>query len=270
MTGRDRTVILVVGVLAAIVGGWLVFIQPKRDEAGRLGRQIAAEQRVLAGQQAAVAAGQIARRRYSAYYAELARLGEAVPSDDEVPSLIVQVQSAARAAGIDFRSLQLASGAGSATPAAPAAAAASGSSATTSGAASGVAANGLPPGVSTSTGGVSTSTGGLPEEPFTFTFTGSFFRLANFLGRLQRFVTATDDRVSVSGRLMTLNSISFGAGPAGFPQISAQVSATTYLVPGAQLGAGTGTAATTPASTTPGASSAVTLTPSATVTPGVR
>jgi hypothetical protein len=79
---------------------------------------------------------------------------------------------------------------------------------------------------------------------------------------------ATNKQVNVSGRLMTLNAISLGAGPKGFPQITASISATTYLVPAAQgllngatpSGPGTGaaTSVSTPSSSTPVAPAAVT------------
>jgi hypothetical protein len=102
-------------------------------------------------------------------------------------------------------------------------------------------------------------------EPFSFTFQGSFFHLANFFERLQRFVVATDKRLSVSGRLMTLNAFSFSPGPQGFPQISASVSATTYLVPAAQ-GLTNGATPSGPSSTPTGqsvsSSSGVSPTPS--------
>ncbi len=46
-------------------------------------------------------------------------------------------------------------------------------------------------------------------------------------------MVATNNRVSVSGRLITLNAVNLAAGAAGFPQITATISATTYLVPAA-------------------------------------
>lgn len=236
MTERDRKVLTAVIVLAAIVGAWLLFIAPKRSEAGRLGTQISAEQRQLTAEQAAVAGGEAARSQYKAYSSQLSRLSEAVPSDDDVPQLIYEVQGAAQAAGVDFRSLALAQSASPAatTPAPPAAGSAGVASSTATagttaaGTTAGATSTGLPP-------GVSLSPTGLPEEPFNFTFNGSFFHLSDFLGRLQRFVTATEHRIKVSGRLMTLNSISLAAGPQGFPQIAATVNATTYLVPQSTL-----------------------------------
>jgi hypothetical protein len=82
--------------------------------------------------------------------------------------------------------------------------------------------------------GATVGPAGFPTEPFTFTFRGNFFHLADFFNRLQRFVVATNNRVSVSGRLMTLNAITLGPGPEGFPQITALISATTFLVPPGQ------------------------------------
>jgi hypothetical protein len=71
-------------------------------------------------------------------------------------------------------------------------------------------------------------------EQFTFEFTGSFFHLSGFFKRLQQFVIANNKHISVSGRLLTINAISLAAGPTGFPQVSANVSATTYMAPASQ------------------------------------
>ncbi len=134
-----------------------------------------------------------------------------------MPSLIYQLQQAASSTGIDFRNLVLASaGAGAAAPAPVAAATAvtnTGTGAAAAAAAPAAAAV-LPP-------GVTLGPAGLPIEPFTFTFNGNFFHLANFFGRLERFVVVHNQHLSVSGRLLSLNAISLSPGPKGFPQITA-------------------------------------------------
>ncbi len=230
MTTRDRTVIAIVCALVAVVGGWLLVIQPKRDQASKLGTEITAAQTQLATARAQVIAGEAARSSFSSNYTQLVRLGEAVPQDDNVPSLIYQLQGAASGARVDFRSLQLTPG----SPSGPAPAPTSGSSATstagaaasTAGAAASTAA--LPP-------GVTVGPAGFPTELFTFIFKGNFFHLADFLKHVEHFVVATNNHISVSGRLMSLNAISFGpATPEGFPHIQATISATTYLVPASQ------------------------------------
>lgn len=228
MTARDQKVIAIVLVVAALAASWMLVIQPKRSQASKLGGQVNAEQAQLSTTQSQLSAGEAARSAYGSSYTALTRLGEAVPADDNVPSLIYQVQAAASASRVDFRTLTLSPSGSSAPP----------PSSPTAGQAVTAA---LPP-------GASVGPAGLPTEPFTFTFNGNFFHLADFLGRLERFVVASNSHVAVSGRLMTLNAISLGAGPAGFPQISATVSATTYLAPASQ-GATNGASPSGPAGT---------------------
>ena len=55
MRARDRLVILVVVVVAAVVGAWLMVIQPKRDQAAKLGSQVSAAQSQLNSARADVA-----------------------------------------------------------------------------------------------------------------------------------------------------------------------------------------------------------------------
>ncbi len=247
MTSRDRTIVVVLAVVAAIAAAWLLVISPKRDQASKLGDQIKAEQAQLTNAQSDVAAGEAARRAYATSYTALVRLGEAVPADDNVPSLIYQIQGAAHAADVDFRQLQLAPGSAGSASTAPA----SSSSATQASTAP------LPP-------GATVGPAGFPIEPFTFSFQGNFFHLANFFGRLQRFVIASNKQVSVSGRLMTLNSISLSPGPKGFPQITASISATTYLVPAAQGLTNGATASSPGSSSTQQVSTPATSTPAPT------
>ncbi len=258
MTPRDRNILAAVCVIAAIAGAWLLLIQPKRSQASKLAAQITTEQSQLSAARAQVVAGELARTTYSRSYTTLVRLGEAVPADDNVPSLIVQVQGAASASGVDFRSLTLnPSGSTTATPAPTP------TSTTSASAAQSVTAS-LPP-------GAAVGPAGFPVEPFTFTFQGNFFHLSDFFGRLERFVTATNRNVAVSGRLMTLNAISLGPGPAGFPQITASVAATTFIVPPSQGVTNGGTAAgpsSAQSVSTSGSSS--TVAPAAVATPSAR
>jgi type II secretory pathway pseudopilin PulG len=246
MTARDRFVIAVVAVLAALVAGWLLIIQPKRSEASRLGGQVSTAQQQLDTAQSEVATAQANRTAFAANYASVARLGEAVPADDNIPSLILQLQGAANGARVDFRALQLSGGSGAAAP-------------TGNAAATQAVTSTLPP-------GAAVGPGGFPTMPFTFVFTGNFFHLSDFFGRLQQFVVATNKQVSVSGRLMTLNAISLGPSTGGFPNIVANISATSYLVPptqGVLAGATPSGPSTQPASTSGSSVPATT----ATITP---
>jgi hypothetical protein len=290
MTSRDRTVIVVVGVVIAIVAAWLIAIQPKRSEASKLGSQVSAAQSQVNSARATVTQDEAARATFARSYAEIARLGEAVPADDDVASMLVQLQNAASEARVDFRALTLQPESGSSTPAPapPSSSSSSSSSPSTSSSSSSnsnsssssttpastspasaaaasatSAGSSLPP-------GAAVGPAGFPTENFTLTFQGNFFHLSDFFKRLEAFVRLTNRRVFVAGRLMTLNAITLGPGAGGFPEMDASISATTYLVPAAQgLTAGATPAgppsagATSPAS---GSANPSTVAP-ATVTP---
>jgi len=210
-------VIAVVALIVAVAGVWFLAITPKRDQESKLASQVSSAQQQLNTARTQIASAEADRSEYAHNYQAVAELGEAVPGDDDTPSLIYELQNAATQARVDFRALVLTPGSSSTAAATPTATASTSQSVTAT----------LPP-------GVAVGPAGLPTLPFTFTFQGNFFHLANFLGRLEHFVVATDKKVSVSGRLMTLNGISFAAGPNGFPQIAATISATTYLVPSSE------------------------------------
>jgi hypothetical protein len=214
---------------------WFLALAPRFDRASELGEQVESAQVRRDQAESNAAAALAARGAYPANYATVARLGKAVPVDDEIPSLLYQLDSAAKATGNDFRVIKLTGGgAASATPT-PAAAAPSDSkskdedesdseTSTSAAPATQVAAATLPP-------GAAIGPAGLPAMPFTFTFHGSFFRLEHFLRRVDAFTKVSDGRISVGGRLLTLNGISLTAAPAGFPHIRASISATGFLVP---------------------------------------
>jgi hypothetical protein len=216
MTGRDRMILLAICAVAVLVAPYVLVVSPKRSQAAKLQTQISGVQSQLDKVRTQAVSAQAARSAFAKSYTALVRLGEAVPTDDNTPSLIYQVQSAASGAHVDFQTLTF--NAGSAPSA---------SSAPSSSSASQTATAALPP-------GATVGPAGFPIEPFTFTFQGNFFHLADFLGRLQRFVVTRNQQLSVSGRLMTLNAISLGPAPSGFPQITASISATTYLLPASQ------------------------------------
>jgi type II secretory pathway pseudopilin PulG len=252
VSARDRAVLAVVCVVAAILAPWLLVIQPKRDQAAKLQSQVNAEQSQLNTARTKLAAGAASRAAFATSYTTLVRLGEAVPTDDNTPSLLYQLQAAAKATGVDFQSLTFNAGSSSGSPGPTSAAAAASSTP-------------LPP-------GATVGPAGFPIEPFTFVFQGNFFHLANFFGRLQRFVVATNKHLSVSGRLMTLNAISLGAGANGFPNITATISATTYLLPAAQglLNGATPAGPVASSTQTVSTPSSASPAPPAVVTPPVR
>jgi hypothetical protein len=217
-----------------------------------------------------------------------------------MPSLLVQLDRAARGTGIKFTDVKAGERSGSSAPApapatstpssggsgptAPGAAPAQSgpgqaaqnasgavNSANSANGANAAAAGSTAPGGTT--GAAATGAPGLESIPLDFEFTGSFFDLADFFHRMKRFVRVANNRIVIRGRLMTINSFSFDSSEA-FPQIKAQVSATVYLAPKAEgvdagaspQGPAAGSGAGTTQSAAPGTSSPP-PTPTATVTP---
>jgi hypothetical protein len=123
MTARDRLMIAGVLLVVALAGFWFFAFAPKRQQAAALQTKIDAANSRLAEAQRGAAAAEQARGRYHADYAEVAKLGKAVPKSDALPSLSYQLQSAAHDARIDFRTLKVNGSGGTGPVAAPATAA---------------------------------------------------------------------------------------------------------------------------------------------------
>jgi hypothetical protein len=104
--------------------------------------------------------------------------------------------------------------------------------------------------------------------PFTFGFEGSFFRLGDFFSRLDQFVKVRNNSLDVTGRLLLLNSITLQPDTVkGFPLITAEVKANSYLLPptkdalaAASAAGPTAAAAAAPGSPSPSSAPATTTT----------
>jgi type II secretion system (T2SS) protein M len=233
VTARDRIVIVVVLTAAALAAFWFVGLAPKREEAADLRTQIDTAQQQLSAAEQSASQAREAKARYNDDYAAVASLGKAVPKNDALPSLLYQLQSTARDARIDFKSLRVSSG-GQAAATTPAAATASAvkstesssstpaGSTSTSSPATQAASSALPP-------GATVGSAGFPTMPFSFVFNGTFFDMERFLGDVQRFVRVDGQNVDVRGRLLSVDGFALSAGPGGFPSVKATISATAYL-----------------------------------------
>ena len=257
MSARDRTVLLLFGLVAAVAAFWLLAISPQRKDAADLNTQIGAAQQRLSTARAAAADAAAARRAYDTDYATVARLGQAVPVDDDVPSLLFQLEAAAHSTHVDFRSIKAnpstmptATPAASNTAAVNAATGKGGTGASTTTPSASVAPSALPP-------GAAVGAAGFPTMPFTFGFQGSYFGMQRFLDELNHLTSIHGKAIRVNGRLMSVDGFQLKAAPEGFPRVDASVSATAYLLPADQgLTAGatptgpSASAASTPPATT--------------------
>ena len=113
--------------------------------------------------------------------------------------------------------------------------------------------------------GASIGSAGLAVMPYSLTFRGSFFHIADFIKKIDSLVKPGASTVAVGGRLVTINSFSLGPdSEKGFPYLDASLSVTTYLTPPSQgVTAGATPTAPAPSTATPAASEAPTTETSA-------
>jgi hypothetical protein len=247
---------IVIGVLAAAVAAaafWFGVLSPKRSEVATLNEQIAAKQGEVAQAQQQMAAYEKARAAYQPLYSRIVRLGKAVPGDDDVRSLMVQLDSASGGAKVDFAKVNVGGGTASASTT---------TGATTTTATALAPAPGLVPIGST----------GVSALPFSLGFDGSFLRLSDLFTRLQHFVDLRNNRIKVNGRLLRIESFSIVPASTGWPRMSATVGAASYVVtPMTPVGTASSAGATAPSTGgTPASSGGTTAPPTTTATvPGV-
>lgn len=225
----SRVLIAVVVVIALGVAFWMLALGPKRDESSELGSQLRGAEASLAQSRSQVAAALKARKQFPVAYQRLVVLGKAVPGDDETPSLLVQVNRIAANAGARFTNINLsAEGAGSSTASTSGPQEGAGGSATTNTSPTEAAAALLPL-------GARIGPAGLGVMPYTLTFTGDFFEIADFIKGLDSLVKTEESKVSIDGRLITIDGFALSADPEHvFPQLKATFSVTTYLTPPSQ------------------------------------
>ena len=83
--------------------------------------------------------------------------------------------------------------------------------------------------------GASVGPAGLAVMPYTLTFNGDFFKIADFIKGLDALVETTNEKVAVNGRLITVDGFSLSARRRGLlPALEATFSVTTYLTPPGQ------------------------------------
>jgi hypothetical protein len=226
MSARGRSLLGIGATIGMLVALWLFAVAPKRQQATQLAVGLVQAQQRLDAATAQAATAEQARATYAHDYATVARLGKAVPVSADVPSLVFQLESAARRAKVDFRAVTVLDSA----PEAPAAA-----------------------------GAVAPAAGGIQPAPFSFKFEGAFGGLQRLLSEIDRFSRVKGTRVSVDGRLLTVDGVTLSPGRRGLPQIQGLVTAKAYVadLPSALPGA--------PGAAVPAGSS--TVTPTSQVTP---
>ena len=315
LTDRDRKILIAIIPLVVIAAYWFLLLAPKREEASKAATNLAKQERRLATAKANAGSADVAKSDFRSDYAQIVRLGKAIPAQVDMPSLLVQLDAAANGTDIEFMKIVTGERAPVVTASAettPGAAAegtpveAGGDAAQSAPGQAGESANdaaatanqtnaaaeqsgvdpadtqtstssggGLPvggaAGTDAATGTSGTAPGGLETVPLELEFEGNFFDLADFFHKFKRFVRVSNQNVTVSGRLVTVDAVKWSSDAEIFPHVRAELKATIYLSPKAEgvtagadpTGPALGAAGPTPAGTTPQPSSI----PTATATP---
>jgi Tfp pilus assembly protein PilO len=272
LTDRDRKLLLGLVPIALLALYWFMLLAPKREEANTASTELTEQQERLDAARANLTAAQSARRDFDASYAQIVRLGKAIPSSVDMPSLLVQLDAAAEGTGIRFTKIATGERVETAAPAPATATPPAGSESGTTGtpaAAGGETAQSAPgaaaesannaqqtsdqrnaaaeqsgvtpadtqtstPAGESTTGAPTAAPVGLETVPLELEFQGNFFNLADFFHDVKRFVSLTNQNVLVSGRLVTVESVRWASDAEIFPKLRAEIKATIYLSPKAE------------------------------------
>ena len=255
MSRRDSYILIAIALVGVIAAYWFMALSPKRQEAAKLDEDIATAQAQLdQAKQEKVTFAQ-AQLDFPRMYASLGRMGKAVPPDEDVPSLLVQLNHAAAKANVDFRSVELkldlaeqqAEASAGATPSPPPA----GESAPPAGATGGQGATppagttggqGATPPAEGSTATASATAGAAPatgavatspapadfkKVPFEYKFEGGFYDLEKLISNINELVERRNQELAIAGRLITIEGFSMRRG-------KVTIVATTYMLPADQ------------------------------------
>jgi|GEM_PF-3369112 len=202
---RNAIVLVVLGGLALVALLWMLAISPKRTEKAEVRDNVTAQQGRLQTAQSQLASYEAARKQFPGMLAELKTLDKAVPARGAIASLLRQIQRRAKVRDSDLRVVALKSAA--AVPAAAGATTAP-----------------VQP-------GATVGPDGLSALPFTFEFTGRYFDLRDILATVRRSVSVRSGDVRVSGRLLTIDGLTFTRTDPASPLTKAIVNATAYIAP---------------------------------------
>ena len=102
MSDRDRKLLIAVVPVVLIVAYWFLLLAPKREEASTARADLTKQEHRRDRAKAKLAEASSAKKGFGDDYTEIVRLGKAIPSKVDMPSLLVQLDSAARGTGIKF------------------------------------------------------------------------------------------------------------------------------------------------------------------------
>jgi hypothetical protein len=105
LTDRDRKIMIALVPVVVLVAYWFLLLAPKREQASTAKAELATQEERVETARAAANAAEGAKEDFDASYAQVVRLGKAIPSTVDMPSLLVQLDAAAAGTGIRFTTI---------------------------------------------------------------------------------------------------------------------------------------------------------------------
>jgi hypothetical protein len=116
MTDRDRKIMLSVIPLVLLLAYYFLLFSPRREEASKASKDLSAQQKRVTDAQAKVTEASASKTTFASDYTQMVRLGKAIPSKVDMPSLIVQLDQASNGTGIKFTKIATGARDAGATP----------------------------------------------------------------------------------------------------------------------------------------------------------
>jgi Tfp pilus assembly protein PilO len=106
LTDRDRKVLIFLVPVLVIAAYWFLLLAPQREQASKAAEEVVTQEERRDTAQATLDAAKNAKQDFSADYTQIVRLGKAIPASVDMPSLIVQLDTAAAGTGITFTKIK--------------------------------------------------------------------------------------------------------------------------------------------------------------------
>jgi Tfp pilus assembly protein PilO len=106
LTDRDRKLMLALIPVLVLVVYWFLVLAPKRSDATAAKDELTTQQARLDTARDNLQTAQGAKENFDASYAQVVKLGKAIPTTVDMPSLLVQLDAAAAGTGIRFTKIK--------------------------------------------------------------------------------------------------------------------------------------------------------------------
>ncbi len=106
MRKRDIWILAGLGVVVLIVAWYFLLLKPKQDDLSQAQDQFATDQQKLADNQKKIDTIDTQRATARQANSDLLKLNKLVPADEQIPSLIIELQQTANDADVDFMNIK--------------------------------------------------------------------------------------------------------------------------------------------------------------------